>query len=260
MSGYLRAIWGCRFFWFSLVRMDLRTRYRGSVLGLGWSLLQPIAMTIILCTVFSQLFKAQVRWYGPFLLSGLTLWNFMVNSSLQGCQAFFQAESYIRQYPAPMAIYPLRITLGSAFHFLLALCVVVPLSWLMNGFNNLPALPYLVPALLLLVLLGWALAIMGAVANVHFQDTQHLLDVGLQILFYASPIMYEPKMLEANKLGWILNYNPVVVILKLFREPILYGRVPSLDTYVWATLTVLVTLTVAMVCLRRLERHVVFHL
>src|SRR5262249_18391644 len=56
MQAYLGAIWRCRYFWLSLVRMDLRHRYRGSVLGLGWSLLHPIAMTAILCTVFHHLF------------------------------------------------------------------------------------------------------------------------------------------------------------------------------------------------------------
>src|SRR5215475_13403986 len=82
MVAYLGTVWGCRYFWLSLVRMDLRTRYRGSALGLGWSLLQPIAMTAILCSVFSTIFKADVRVYAPFLMSGLTFWNFVVTTSI----------------------------------------------------------------------------------------------------------------------------------------------------------------------------------
>jgi ABC-type polysaccharide/polyol phosphate export permease len=71
MVSYAAAIWRCRYFWFSLVRMDLRTRYRRSVLGLGWSLLHPIAMMAILCTVFASVFKVSVEEYGPFVLGGL---------------------------------------------------------------------------------------------------------------------------------------------------------------------------------------------
>src|SRR5713101_906048 len=105
MVAYFGAVWGCRYFWLSLVKMDLRARYKGSALGLGWSLLQPIAMTAIICTVFSTIFKLDWQNYAPFLMSGLTFWNFIVTVSIQGTHCFFQGECYIRQYPAPMAIY-----------------------------------------------------------------------------------------------------------------------------------------------------------
>src|SRR5215469_10048636 len=104
MTAYVASIWQCRYFWLSLVKMDLRTRYRRSLLGMGWSLLHPIAMTIILCIVFSRIFKP---------------------------------EACIRQYPAPMAIYPLRTALGGTVHFLIALSVVLCLAWCNNGFSNL---------------------------------------------------------------------------------------------------------------------------
>ena len=73
MGNYVRAIWRCRFFWLSLVKMDLISRYRGSVLGICWSLLHPIAMTIILCMVFQKLMAPSggVSDYAPFLLCGL---------------------------------------------------------------------------------------------------------------------------------------------------------------------------------------------
>jgi len=66
MQGYIASVWRCRYFWLSLVKMDLRTRYRRSVLGLGWSLLHPIAMTVVLCTVFHSLFKMNIVDYGRF--------------------------------------------------------------------------------------------------------------------------------------------------------------------------------------------------
>ena len=124
MGSYLAAIWRCRYFWMSLVKMDLRTRYRRSVLGMGWSLLHPIAMTTILCVVFHTVFHQPIREYAPFLLAGLATWNYIVTATLQGCQCFFQGESYIRQYPAPLAVYPLRTALGGTVHFLIALVLV----------------------------------------------------------------------------------------------------------------------------------------
>ena len=111
----------------------------------------------------------------------------------QGCQCFFQGESYIRQHPAPLAIYPLRTALGAGIHFLFGLCVLLAFVWLVNGFGNLPALLSLVPTLILMFIICWALAICMGVLNVLFQDCQHLIEVLLQILFYLTPIMYDPR-------------------------------------------------------------------
>ncbi|HEV3003052.1 MAG TPA: hypothetical protein VGX78_01260, partial [Pirellulales bacterium] len=84
MRAYAAAVWKCRYFWMSLVRMDLRTRYRRSILGLGWSLLNPIAMTAVLCIVFHNLFQMEIKEFGPYLLAGLTLWGFLHSSITQG--------------------------------------------------------------------------------------------------------------------------------------------------------------------------------
>src|SRR5262245_36858391 len=104
VGEYVAAVWRCRYFWLSLVKMDLETRYRRSVLGLGWSLLHPIALTIILYTVFHTLFLADVPNYALYVLTGLVLWNYLTSVTIQGCQCFIQAESYIRQYPSPLVI------------------------------------------------------------------------------------------------------------------------------------------------------------
>src|SRR5690349_18791936 len=94
MTAYLQGMWRCRYFWLSLVKMDLRARYRGSVFGLGWSLLHPVAMTIIFTTIFCRLFHQDPRYYAPYVLTGLAFWNFLLQSTLQGCDAFFRGESY----------------------------------------------------------------------------------------------------------------------------------------------------------------------
>ncbi|HEY7426534.1 MAG TPA: hypothetical protein VH682_20030, partial [Gemmataceae bacterium] len=131
MIAYLGTIWKCRFFWLSLVKMDLASRYRGSVLGICWSLLHPIAMTAILCVVFRYAFNMpNVRRFAPHLFTGLTFWGFFSSVLVQGCDCFFLGESYIRQFPAPMAIYPLRTVLASAFHFSIGLLLAISIALL----------------------------------------------------------------------------------------------------------------------------------
>jgi ABC-type polysaccharide/polyol phosphate export permease len=262
MISYFGRIWACRYFWLSLVRIDLRARYRRSVLGVGWSLLRPVLLTIILCVVFRRLFKRPDVWdFAPYLLSGLCLWDYLTIATKQGCQCFFAGEHYIRQHPTPLAVFPLRVALAETFHFVMGLVVLFGLVWFAKGFANLPALLSLIPTFFLLFALVWAIGLLAGFANVYFQDTQHLCDVGFQLLFYATPIVYYPNDLGNGRLHWlIMNCNPVVPLMQLFREPILEGRVPALSTYAQGLAVVLaVSAFAALVCYRA-QRRLVFHL
>src|SRR5262245_56635525 len=260
MLSYVGAVWRCRYFWLSLVKMDLRTRYRRSVLGMGWSLLNPIAMTTILCLVFPRILGVSVEGYALYMLTSLACWNYIRTVTSTGCLCLFRGEPYIRQYPAPMAVYPLRTALGETIHFMLALLVVIGLSWIVKGFHNVPSLLTLVPSLLLLFVFGWALAVLAGFANVHFQDTQHLCDIGFQILLYLSPILYERTILEAGGLTWLADYNPIAAFLDLIRRPILEGELPSLHAYVIACSTLAVVTGGAVLTLARCQRRLIFHL
>jgi len=265
VAEYFSAIWRLRFFWMALVRIDLRNRYRRSIIGIGWSLLQPIAMTAVLCVAFSQLFGQPIRTFAPLLLSGLTFWGFMVAVVMQGCQCFFQGESYIRQHPAPLAIYPLRITLGAGFHFLLGFGIAVVFVWCMQGFGNLPALLSLVPTFILLFVIGWSLAVCMGVANVMFQDSQHLVEVFMQIMFYLSPIMY-PRHFMIERLGvlglpdWTIYLNPFATLLELIRVPLLEGTLPSQRAIGIGALVGLVAVSTAALALKRFEKRMIFYL
>jgi ABC-type polysaccharide/polyol phosphate export permease len=260
MVAYLADIWRLRYFWSSLVRIDLRNRYRRSVLGIGWSLLHPILMTAVLCAVFCPLFRIDYRQFAPYLLAGLAFWNFLVTTSTNGCHCFFQGEAYIRQQAAPLVIYPLRTVLGTAIHGVAALSVVLIFTWCMNGFGNLPALISLVPSLTLIFLLGWSLALCFGITNVIFQDTQHLTEVLFQILFYLTPVMYPSKLLAERRMDWLVRYNPLASFLELVRVPILEGQLPPWSAFATALGTVLVLLTAGTIAVSRLERRLIFYL
>jgi ABC-type polysaccharide/polyol phosphate export permease len=262
MLSYLHSIWRCRYFWLSLVRVDLRTRYRRSFLGLGWSLLQPLAMTAIFCAIVRPLLMPErpLAECALFFLSGLICWHFIVNVTVQGCNALFRGEAYIRQYPAPMAIYPLRTALGYAVHFLIALAVVLAFSWVWHGAVDIVALAGLAPGVVLLLLLGWSLAVLTSFANVYYQDTQHLCEVGFQFLFYATPILYGPELLRGRGLEWVMYANPFAPVLQLVREPILLARPAAPVTYLWAGTVVLAFFLAACGTLATQQRRVIFYL
>ena len=94
---YFRRIWKLRYFWLSIVNNDLHNRYRRSFLGIGWSLARPLGMTAVFCLIFGNLFGIPIEEYAPFVLVGLTSWQFFTETILMGCHTFRAGAAYIRQ-------------------------------------------------------------------------------------------------------------------------------------------------------------------
>lgn len=121
----LVAVWKFRYFWMSLVKMDLMTRYRRSVLGILWSLLYPLGMTAIFCLVFTKLVGGGWAGYAKMCLCGMAVFNFLRDCTVNGCNSLIRHEGYIRQTPLPFAIYSLRTVLSGGVHFLITLAVLL---------------------------------------------------------------------------------------------------------------------------------------
>ncbi|AWM39269.1 ABC-2 type transporter [Gemmata obscuriglobus] len=268
MFRHLSAIWTARHFLLALVKLDLRLRYRRSVLGIGWSLLHPLAMTAVFTVVFSQLFGGgDPVGYAAYALAGLAVWAFLREAATLGSKAFLLNESYIRQSPMPYTIYTLRTVLGQVTHACLALTVVVALVavWKQDA-GVLVGVLLAVPGLLLAVVAAWAVATIGAFLTAFFHDVAHLLEVGAQIGFYLTPIMYRRSVLDDRGLGWLADINPVNMFLTLIRDPLLIGVPTGAQLAQWggaylaalAFTTVLVALAVGIVSW--LQKKVIFHL
>jgi lipopolysaccharide transport system permease protein len=259
-GDHLCKVWDYRHFWLSLVAKDLVNRYRRSLLGLGWSLLSPLAMTGVFCLVFQRLFHADLAEYLPFVLSGLAFWNFFSASVLGGCTSFMQAEPYIRQEPAPNMIYPLRTVLGTSFQFLISFAAAAILASILHGTFGISALLSLVPSLTLLFLFALALAIIAAFANALFRDSQHILEVALMALFYATPIVYPTRLLTAEGIGWLVQINPLAAFVRLLQQPILQNVVPDGSLYFTALVATAAAITMAATLITCFDREIVFYL
>jgi lipopolysaccharide transport system permease protein len=260
MGDYLGRVWRCRYFWLSMVKIDLRTRYHGSALGFVWSLLNPLAKALILCVVFHRIFHTPVSYYGPYVVAGLAFWNFLLGTTLEGCRCFLLARPYIHQHPAPFAIYPLRTALAFGFHLLPAVAIVIALAAWRLGVHAPVALLGLVPGLALVLVLGWSLALLAGLAHAHLRDTQYFLEMGFQALFYMTPIIYPPGLGRGGRFHEVMQYNPLVPFLRLLREPVLDGRLPSAATFMTAGLIVLATTALGAWLLSRLEKRLIYAL
>jgi lipopolysaccharide transport system permease protein len=262
MIQHLTAMWKFRHFLMALVKLDLRQRYRRSVLGIGWSLLNPIAMTVVFTVVFSNLLgNGDPINYAASVLTGMAVWGFLRDSALNGCHCFMTNEAYIRQSPIPYTVYTLRTVLGQAIHSLIALGVVVVM---IAGFKAdagvLLRVALIAPGLVVVLFAAWAAATISAFATVYFHDTQHLLEVGAQILFFLTPIMYTRKLLDDKQLGWLVDANPVYWLLELTRTPLLTGHMPTAEMYLAGAGVAVALVGLAAGTVAWLQKRVIFHL
>lgn len=262
MLQHLKAVWTFRYFWASLVKMDLMTRYRKSVLGIGWSLLHPLGMTAIFCLVFAGTIGGG-KWipYAQQTLAGMAVFGFLRDCTLQGCYALTRNEAYIRQSPLPFGIYPLRTMLSNLVHFLITLAVLVVLIAILNGSGDVfGQLWKVLPMLVVLALCGWAAATVTAFATVYFHDISHLLELAAQLMFFMTPIIYGRELFDNRQMPYLVDWNPIAAFIEVIREPLVKGEVPGWGTYatvfgVTAGLTVVACLTI-----HKLSRRVIFQM
>jgi ABC-type polysaccharide/polyol phosphate export permease len=256
---YLHRLYAFRYFLFSLVRNDLSNRYRRSFLGVAWSMVKPVGMTLILCFVFRNVFSSSEKSYAPFVLVGVVVWVFIVESMVAGCTTFKTGATYIRQQPIPMALFPLRTILVVGFHSGISFLLAMALAWYSVGLPPLWVLASVLPGVVLLFLLGLSFAAIFGALQTHFPDTQHVIEIGLQGLFYLTPVLYRPDFLQSNRfLSRVIYYNPFTSILELIRRPLLQGSLAGLSCWLVVLGFVAVIGLTAFLTLRKVQRELVF--
>src|SRR5687768_11654197 len=126
---YLQEIWSARYFWLHLARAELKYKFRRSKLGLLWTMINPLILSLIMAFIFSNLLKVSIRDLIPYVFSGLLVWEFLMGSVVGGCNSLIVSEPYIKQFKHPFAIYPLKTTLVNITSFSIAFLGLV--LWIM---------------------------------------------------------------------------------------------------------------------------------
>jgi ABC-type polysaccharide/polyol phosphate export permease len=261
MLSQITTIWKFRRFLLALVRLDLRTKYKRSPIGLGWAVVHPLAMAAAYVTVFSGVLGMSPVTYAATLLLGLAVWGFFRESAVSGCLAIVSHETYVRQCPLPFGLYSMRFVLGYAIHGACALAVAVAFVVHVDGHaEKLRLLWAVVPALALIFAAGWAVATTFAFAQVYFHDTKHLLEVFSHMLFFLTPIVYPPGLLVGKGLGWVARFNPLNVYLELVRYPLTAGELPDAKLYLYGTALTAGLCGLALVLTARCQKRAIFHL
>jgi ABC-2 type transport system permease protein len=204
----------------NLTRKELKVKYKNSVLGFVWSLLNPLMYLVVFSLVFNIISETQVAYYGIFFLSGLLAWNLFSTSLGQGTSSIVQNAQLVTKVWFPREALVLASVAAAFVHFLLQSTVLLGALLAFRRMPDLTFLPVFVLALVVAVTLATALAIGLSAVNVYLRDTQHLLEVALLAWFWLSAIAY-PYALVVDRLEgreWIANLNPMLTVVVAFQR------------------------------------------
>ncbi len=210
--------------------LDIRLRYRGSVLGPLWLTLSTAVMVAALGFLYAYLFHIAIANYLPFLALSLTLWGFLATIISDGCTAFTASEGMIRSMRIPFSLYIFQLLARNVL-ILAHNVIVIVVVFLAFRVPVTPAVFAAIPAFLLWLIDGAAVALVLGALCARFRDIPPIVASAVQIAFYVSGVMYRPEMLGHR--GFFLLYDPFFTVLQVLRAPLL-GFIPDTSIYVSA--------------------------
>jgi ABC-type polysaccharide/polyol phosphate export permease len=236
-----RLLWRHRALIAVLVRRELDARYRASVLGFFWSLLNPLLLLAVYAVVFTYIFSPRFPGADPyplFLFSGLLPWLFFSGAVLDGSVTLVDNGPLLSKVMCPPELFPAVTVVSHLVHHLLALPILL-LAMAVSAAAGLHAFPWTFP-LLLIALVPWILTTGGAVfaisvLSVHYRDMRDLVGHLLNLLFFASPIIYSLEGLQVPVvLHRILIFNPLASLVTVYRDAAFAGQMSSPQTWLTA--------------------------
>lgn len=248
---YRELIW-------ALALRELKVRYKRSVLGFLWALLNPVLQMTVLAVVFSRIMTSTMAHYPIFLLSTLLLFTFFSQSLSYAVDSMVVNADLIRKVAVPKLVFPVAALISNMINLLLSLTPLVvlilvfrhPVTWLWV----LTPIP-----LLALCLLALGSSFFFATANVYYRDISHIIQIVLQVLFYVTPILYTVTFFPA-KYHWLFWLNPLTFALSDFRMFVYYGQMPTVLSMVASYAVAIASVVIGFSVFRRHQDEFVFYL
>jgi lipopolysaccharide transport system permease protein len=239
----------------SLVDRDMKLLYKRSVLGIAWTLINPLLQLAVFIFVFQRVIPIEIPNYSSFVFTGLLVWTWFQNSLFQSTRVIIANRPLIRQPGFPTAILPIVITTKGLIHFVLGLPVLV-IFLLVDGAELKPVILLLPILQALQFALTVSLAYLLAALNVTFRDTQHTLGVVLQLFFYLTLIFYDFKNVPPAY-QFLYNLNPMVHIVTAYRDVLMQGIAPNWEALLLVGIATAICLPIGHLIFLRQSDHFV---
>ncbi len=237
----------------NLVARDLKTKYRGTVLGVFWSLLNPLLLMLVYTVLFSKIARLPIPRYPVFLLAGLVPWNAFAQSLTNATTSVVDNAGIVRKVYFPLEILPISAVLSASVNFLISLVLLAVLALVFGVHLGLSLL--LLPVLIALqIAFTIGLGSLLAAGDVFFRDVQYFLGVLVLVWFFGTPVVYSLDLVPAG-LRPLFEANPMAWLVSSYQSLWYYGRMPEWTSLGAFAVVALVTLAVGLLGYGRLKRR-----
>ena len=221
----LVALWAYRDLVVQLVRRDLVARYKRSVFGVLWTLLNPLGTMVILVVVFSRAFGAD-RTYPAYVLASLLGWSFFAQTTLGAARQLVAGGHLIRRIYLPRTVFAVAAIGTGLLNLLLSLIPLLGIM-LITGVPIRPTIFFLPVSIVILAAFALGVGLVLSTLAVNFNDAVELYGILLPALLYLTPIIYPKEILPAAARPWLVTANPLNHLVALLRVPLCEGRLPD---------------------------------
>lgn len=250
----LKEIYDYRQMIFSLVRKDLRGRYKGSVLGFLWTFINPLLQLAVYTIVFSYILPTAIDKYYLYLFVGLIPWIFFSSSINGGSSSIVAQKDLIKKIYFPRQVIPISYVTSCFVNMLLSFIVIFIVVLISGvGFNPL-ALLCLPLIMLVEYILALGMAMLSSAITVYFRDLEHILGILTMAWMYMTPIMYD-KSIVPKQLVPIFNLNPMTHVIECYRAVLYDKNIPDLETLLSSLALGIFFLVLGFLVFQKLQKH-----
>jgi lipopolysaccharide transport system permease protein len=208
-----------------LVARDMKVRYKGSALGILWSLMNPLMQLVVFHFIFRLVLQLNIPRYSSFAFSGMLAWSWFQASLLDASGSMLNSRELIKRPGFPVAILPVVAVTTHLIYFLLALPILM-LFLIIGGGGVKPMILILPLVMAVQFALTLSLGYLAAIANVMFRDAHYLLGVSLQLLFFLTPVFYDASAVP-QRYRALYQLNPMAHLVGAYRGVLIEGRAPD---------------------------------
>ena len=249
MFSYLKQVDLIR----TLTASEFKLRYRGSLLGVGWSLVSPFLLAIVLYFVFSNVFRFKVENFAFYLLIGIFVFRFLSIGTSVGMMSIINKAHVVTKTSIPREIPTITTTLSYFFSSFIELLILIPILVFFGVKMGLPIL--LLPVLhIVYFLLVYGLNLFISAFTVYYRDLNQIWEVVVNILFFASPLVYPISIIPADILP-IYMLNPITRLIEMYRSVMLYNTFPDVIDFGYVFIFSCLVFIVGHLVFRRLQRR-----
>lgn len=256
MISRLKEIYAYREMIFSLVKRDLKGRYKGSALGFLWTFLNPLFQLAVYTMVFSIIMRMGIKDYYLFLFVALIPWIFFSTSLSGGASCIMTQQDMVKKIYFPREVLPISYVTSQFINMLLSFIVIFVVLIFAGYRLNLLAILCLPVVMVVEYILALGLTMIMCALTVYLRDLEYVLGIITMAWQFLTPIMYSMDYVP-EKYRWVFSLNPMTYVIVAYRDILYYGKVPELKNLLSAIVIGIIALVIGWLVFERLQKHFV---